>query len=207
METTIYLIRHAEPFKVHYGIKEVSESILFFNIKTPLSIHGEKQAETISKDKEFDKLDVVWSSDYVRAMSTAKYFAFRNDLKVNISDKFGERKHGITSWEELPTNFEKHQFLDENYKIGNGESQKEVRDRMFTALWSLLNQYKGKRILIVTHSTAIAYLLGKWCEINYIGSYRFKRKDFFDGNWNYCEVFKLVFDKNNNLLTVTNIKV
>ena len=50
--TTIYLIRHAEPFKIHRGIEDVNESILFSNIKSPLSINGEHLAEKISKRVE-----------------------------------------------------------------------------------------------------------------------------------------------------------
>lgn len=204
MKTIVYLVRHSEPFKSHLGIEDVSESILFSNIKTPLSINGEKLAQKISSSVEFDNLDVVWCSEYVRAMSTAKYFASRNDLKVNITDKLGERKHEIDSWDELPNDFEKHQFVDENYKIGNGESQREVRERIFSVLVNLLNEYSGKRILIVGHSTAIAFLLGKWCEINYDDSYKFNGKEFFDGKWNYCETFKLIFDENNDLLSIEN---
>ena len=86
MNTTIYLVRHSEPFKIHRGIEEVEEDILFANIKVPLSINGEKLAEIKSQNKEFENIDVVWSSDYVRTMSTAKYFAYRNNLKVNVSD-------------------------------------------------------------------------------------------------------------------------
>ena len=138
--TTVYLVRHSEPFKVHRGIEETKEDILFSNIKSPLSVDGEKMAEEKSKDKEFDNIDVVWSSNYVRTMSTAKYFAHRNNIKVNISDKLGERKHGIQSWNELPTDFEIHQFKDENYKIGNGESQKEVRERIYNKLMTIINE-------------------------------------------------------------------
>ena len=164
--TTIYLVRHSEPFKIHSGIEDINESILFSNIKTPLSVNGEKLAEKVSKNNEFDNLDVIWSSNYVRAMSTAKYFAYKNDLKVNISDKLGERIHGINSWDDLPSDFEDHQFKDENYKIGNGESQKQVRDRLLNFINNLLDEYQDKRILIVGHSTAFSFLLGNWCEFN-----------------------------------------
>ena len=204
--TTIYLIRHAEPFKIHRGIEDVNESILFSNIKSPLSINGEHLAEKISKNSEFDNLDVVWSSNYVRTMSTAKYFAYRNNLKVNISDKLGERIHGVNSWDELPADFEVHQFEDENYKLPNGESRKEVSERLLNTISSLLTEYKNKRILIVGHSTATAFILSNWCEISYSDSYKFKGNVFFDGKWNYCETFKLEFDNNNNLINIQNIK-
>lgn len=206
MNTTLYLVRHSEPFKVHRGIENVKEDVLFSNIKTPLSINGEKIAEEKSLDKEFDNLDAVWSSNYVRAMSTAKYFAHRNNLKINVSDKFGERIHGISSWEELPNDFETHQFEDENYKLENGESRKEVSDRLYSALIQLLNMYKGKRILLVGHSTATAYLLSKWCEISYDSDYKFNGKSFFDGKWNYLETFKLEFDDNNELVSIINMR-
>lgn len=204
--TTLYLVRHSEPFKIHRGIEDVNESILFSNIKTPLSVNGEKLAEKISKSDEFNDLDVVWSSNYVRTMSTAKYFAYKNNLKVNVSDKFSERIHGVNSWDELPSDFEMHQFEDENYKIGDGESQKEVRDRLLNAINSLLNEYRNKRILVVGHSTATAYLLGNWCEISYTDNYKFNDEIFFDGKWNYCETFKLEFDDNNDLINIENIK-
>lgn len=204
--TTVYLVRHSETFKIHRGIEDVNETILFSNIKSPLSINGEKLAEKTSLSPEFDNLDTVWSSDYVRTMSTAKYFAEKNNLKVNISDQLGERKHGINSLDELPSDFELHQFQDENYKIGNGESRKETRIRMKNTMNKILDIYKSKRILIVGHSTAIAYLLSEWCEINYEGPYKFNGKEFFDGKWNYCETFKLIFDEQKKLISIENLK-
>jgi len=204
--TTVYLVRHSEPFKVHCGIEETNEDILFSNIKSPLSVDGEKMSEKKSKDKEFDNIDVIWSSNYVRGISTAKYFAHRNNIKVNISQFLGERKHGIKSWDELPSDFEKHQFQDENYKLGDGESQKEVRKRMYDKLITIINENKGKRILVVSHSTAIAFLLSNWCEVSYDSDYRFNNKIFFDGKWNYLQTFKLTFDDNNNLIEIKTIK-
>lgn len=204
--TTVYLMRHSETFKEHRGIEDTRENILFSNIKTPLSVNGEHLAEKISTNSEFNNLDVVWSSNYVRTMSTAKYFAYRNNLKVNVSDKLGERIHGIKKWDELPSNFEIHQFEDENYKIDNGESQKEVRERLTSFIMSTLKMYKDKRILIVGHSTATAYLLKNWCDISYLDNYKFKENIFFNGKWNYCETFKLEFDENNDLISINNLK-
>ena len=203
--TTLYLLRHSEPFKVHAGLEELYDTVLEENKKTPLSIHGEELAKEVSLKDEFKNLDVVWSSDYVRAMSTAKYFAANNNLKVNISYKLGERIHGINNWDELPKDFGKKQFQDENYKIGYGESRKEVTERMFSAINELLTKYKGKRILVVSHSTALTFLLSKWCEINLTGPYMCENKEIFKGKWNFCEGFKLIFDENNKLINIGNI--
>jgi len=204
--TTVYLVRHSEPFKIHRGIEEINEDILFSNIKSPLSVNGEKLAEEKSSEEEFSNIDVIWSSDYVRTMSTAKWFAYRNNLKVNVSDKLGERKHGINSWDELPSDFEVRQFEDENYKIGNGESRKEVSLRLFNKLMEIVNENIDKRILIVGHSTAFAYLFSNWCEVSYASDYKFNNEVFFDGKWEYLETFKLIFDDNNNLIDIVNVK-
>lgn len=205
--TTVYLIRHSEPLKNDIGIKDINDDILLSNIKMPLSVNGEKLAEKISNQEEFKNIDVIWSSSYVRAMSTAKYFAYQNGLKVNISDKLGERIQGIKSWNEFPSDFEVRQFKDENYKIGFGESRKETTIRLLGCLNGLLDQYREKKILIVGHSTAFAFLLSNWCEINYSEPYKFKNKEFFDGKWNYCEAFKLEFDDKNNLVDIININL
>lgn len=206
MQTEIYLIRHSEPFKVHRGNCNTQESILIENEKSPLSINGEKMAEEFASYDEFKNLDVVYSSNYVRAMSTAKYFAFNNNLKVDIDERFNERIHGVDSWSDLPVNFELNQFNDETYKVGFGESQKDVQTRMYDGLVSVMSKNKGKRIAIVSHSTAIAFLLKMFSEVKDDGNYTYKGTDYFDGRWEHLETFKLVFDENNVLLRITNIK-
>lgn len=205
MNTIVYLIRHSEPFKQHKGIFHTTDNILIENQKSPLSINGEHLAEKWSKKREFKNIDIVWSSNYVRTMSTAKYFAYKNNLKVNVDDGFNERIHGVNSWSDLPQNFETHQFEDENYKVGFGESQKEVRERIHKTLMKVVNENKGKRILIVGHSTATAYLLSNWCEVSYDDYYKFNNKVFFDGKWDYLETFKLTFDDKNDLIDIKNI--
>lgn len=146
MNTTIYLIRHSEPFKVHRGNARTNETILLENEKSPLSINGEKMAEQFANYKEFKNLDLVYSSNYVRAMSTAKYFASVNGLKVNIDDRFNERVHGVHSWNELPNDFEINQFKDENYKVGFGESQKKFKIVCMRYYVKLLKKIKAKKL-------------------------------------------------------------
>lgn len=121
----------------------------------------------------------------------------------------GERKFGISSWSELPEEFERKQFLDENYKIGNGESQKEVRERMLSALIQIINENKNRRIAIVSHATALSYLLKNWCNIEVVDDklrYSYKDKILLDGYFNYCETFKIDFDENNSIMDINNIK-
>ena len=94
-------------------------------------------------------------------MSTAKYIAHYNNTVVNIDETFNERIHGVDSYKELPDNFEFLQFNDENYKLENGESQKEVSIRIQKGINRLLKEYQGKRIVVITHATAIMYCLSR----------------------------------------------
>lgn len=203
--TTVYLLRHSEGFGKLQGIMNTSDSVQLLNEKNPLSVNGEHLAETVASKEELSNLDIVWSSNYVRAVSTAKYLAVKNNLLVNIDERLRERNQGIKSWDELPKDFEIKQFEDETYKIGFGENQIEVRKRMEEVLFEILNANKGKRVAIVSHATAIAFLLKRWCTVEYGKPYVLNGKEFFDGNWHYCETFKLTFDDNNNLIDIENI--
>lgn len=206
--TTIYLIRHSKPLKVNNAFN--SDNLQIQNEKSSLSIEGEQIAQEKLNKKEFDNLDILFSSNYVRAIQTAKYLSVKNNLEINIISDLGERKFGIDSWEQLPENFERKQFLDENYKIGNGESQKEVSNRMYSTIMKILDEYKNKRIAIVSHATTISYLLKKWCDIQVIDDklrYSFNNNIILDGYFNYCETFKLVFDDNNKIINIENIKL
>ena len=78
---------------------------------------------------------------------------------------------------------------------------------MYEALCKIIKENQGKRIAIVSHSTAMAFLLKKWCKVYYDKEYTFDNKVFFDGNWQHLETFKLVFDNENNILDVKNIKM
>ena len=198
--TTIYLMRHSQAMKP-VNVNN-SDSLQLQNEKWCLTKEGEKLAEEKSNQEELQDFDIVYSSNYVRAMDTAKYFS----NEVHIEESFGERKFGINSWEELPEDFGKKQFEDFDYKLQNGESINEVILREEKTLTELLKNHRGQKVLIVGHSTALASLFSKWCDIAYSGPYKYNGVEFFDGKWNYCETFKLTFDDNDNLLNIENIK-
>ena len=199
--TTVYFMRHSETLK--FNNVNNNDSLQIQNEKWPLTINGETIAKEKSKQEDLKNFDVVYSSNYVRAISTAKYFT--ND-KINIDESFGERKFGINKWEELPGKFGEKQFKNFDYKLKNGESLNEVIFREVNSLNRILDEHKNQKILIVGHSTALASLFSKWCSVSYDGSYKFKGKEFFDGKWNYCETFKLIFDEEKNLIDIQNIR-
>ena len=202
--TTIYLMRHS------IALKDINndynnESLQLQNEKMPLSIEGEELASNISKEEELQSIDVVISSNYVRAMSTAKYISNANNVNLIVNSAFGERKFGINSWDELPSDFGLRQNNDENYKMGDGESQKEVRERVYRALIDVIDEYKDKRVVIVSHGSAILWLLKQWCDIDLKNKcIIFNDKQILYDNIFNCTTFKLEFD-NKKLVDIEKV--
>ena len=89
--TQVYLIRHSEQLKIENKIVKNEESQIS-NEKIILSVEGEKKAQEISKLKELSNIDILRSSNYVRAIATAKYIAKQNHIEINIDENFNERK-------------------------------------------------------------------------------------------------------------------
>lgn len=192
--TTIYLMRHS------IALKDINndynnESLQLQNEKMPLSVEGEELASNISKESELQNIDVVISSNYVRAMATAKYISNANKVNLIVNSAFGERKFGVNSWDELPSDFGLRQNNDENYKVGDGESQREVRERVYKALMDVIDKYKDKRIVIVSHGSAILWLLKQWCDVDLKNKcITFNDKQILYDNIFNCTTFKLEFD-------------
>ena len=204
--TTIYLIRHSKVFKVNNELN--SDNLQVQNEKLSLSIEGELLAQNKMSNPIFNNIDVLYSSNYVRTIQTAKYLAEKHNLEINVVSDLGERKFGVSSFDELPEDFGRRQFLDENYKIVDGESRLEVRTRMFSRITKILNENKGRNIAIVSHGTAISYLLKEWCNIELIDDklrYCFKDKELLHGFIDNCMTFKLEFDDNNKIINIENV--
>ena len=169
-KTIVYLIRHSEQLKIK-AIKNIKEDDQINNEKIILSVEGENKARQLSEREELNNIDVIWSSNYVRAMSTAKYIAYRNNLEINIDSNFNERKLGnLETLKELGKDkkysYTEEQLLDEKLKNINGENRVEVNKRMTNALNKVLKQNEGKNIVIVSHGAAIKFLLMNWCKLN-----------------------------------------
>ena len=209
--TIVYISRHSQPFRKLLGEYKVNEIEQIRNEKNPLSVDGEKYADQMSNYPELLKVESIYSSHYVRSMATAKYIAEKNDIKLNVDERLGERRFGFDNMSELPPTFFEDQFRNWDYKLSNGESANDVSKRMNEDLLEILNSNKGKVVAIISHGTAISTMLKKWCEIKLNEETKlieiyFNSKLVFDGNWKCSELFKLEFDDNNNLVGIENIK-
>ena len=98
--TTVYLIRHSEKNRNVININN-NDSFQLTNEKITLSVNGEKKANLLSYSSEMQDIESVFSSNYVRAVETAKYIAEKNNTNINIIKCFGERKYGIDSLDDI----------------------------------------------------------------------------------------------------------
>lgn len=200
MKTVIYLIRHAQPFKMECKNISNCDSDQIQNEKILLSLKGEKQALDLSKNNIFKNVDSIYSSKYVRAVGTAKYIAHENNIPILIDERLGERKLGI---EKKTEEFWLEQMYNEDAKSKKGESQKEVKERMSECIEDILKNQKGKKIVVVTHAVAMTFLLMKWCKLENAEldgkkrKLRFNNKIVIDDSFRTPEVFELVFEDDN----------
>ena len=212
--TEVYLIRHSEKYRDVCNIVN-DDNFQLCNEKIILSINGEMLAFKLANMEEMSNIDVVFASNYVRSIGTAKYIAYKNGTLVKVDKNLGERVYGVNSINEIASGFGFKQWEDIDYKLPNGESRRDVTNRMYDTVNRILDDYNGKRIAIVSHGTAISFLLDKWCDIslNYNDDNKmdtkiiFDNKVIFNGNFPAPCVFKLVFDDSNNIINIENINI
>lgn len=205
--TTIYLLRHSMADK-NIDFRNLKESFENINRKFILSVEGEKKACLYSQIKELGNLNMVVSSNYTRAVATAKYMADRNKVKVIVDSSFDERKFGVDDKEKIPADFFKKQFLNHDYKLKHGESFDEVRSRALRGLAKVMKRNLGKNALIVTHSSTITFLLSKWCDVEYNGKYiiRYKDNTVING-FTTPDLIELKFNDKNKLESIRRVVI
>ena len=206
--TTLYLIRHSVRMPLKTIKYNTTQDKLILNEKIILSSDGESRAKLLSEKEELQNIDVVYASNCVRTLQTAKYIIEKQNLSVTIDDRLDERRVGIPNDDIYPDWFER-QYKDENFKTVGGESQKDVRNRMDEAITEILKQHKDKRIAIFSHGYAITFYLLKYCKLVNIQenkfTFEFNNKVIFDKKINAPEVFKLTFD-NEELMNIESIE-
>ena len=164
----------------------------------------------MNKELEKIKFDRAYSSTSRRAIKTIEPIVEKQNLKINLDNRLDERRRGRPNDDIYPAWFTK-QFLDENFKTVGGESQKDVRKRMDEVISEIIKNNKGKRIAIFSHGYAIIYYLLKYCKLISVNADRnitfsFNDKVVFDKKISAPEVFKLVFDSNDKVISIENLE-
>ena len=77
---------------------------------------------------------------------------------------------------------------------------------MSKALLEVVNNNEGKTVLIVSHHTAMIFLLKKWCSIKNNKHLLYKDKVILENGFRNYETVKLLF-KDGELVGIENMKV
>lgn len=180
--TIIYLIRHAETV-AESGIRNTDEAFQDINENEILSVQGESDAKRLSENVELKNLNIIWSSPYARAKSTAKYIADKNNLQYNLDKRLCERKLGnIEDLAKFMADKEtrdpsREQLAFPEFKTRDGESAIETKIRMNDFIEEILENYEVKRIAVISHGGAIKFYLLNYCEVNEKLNLKYKGKE------------------------------
>lgn len=159
METThIYLIRHGES----QGNKR---NAFLGHTDLDLTQRGHMQAQQTAQHLKDVPVDVIYSSDLKRAYSTAMHTAQIKGLDVIKNKNLREIFAG--DWENKTFESLKKEYEDEYktwmHNIGlarctNGESVKELGERVVNEVIKIAKENRGKTVFIFTHATPIRAL-------------------------------------------------
>lgn len=205
MDTVIYLIRHSEQYRDYIYTSDLKNE-RERNKRIILSVNGEEKAKKLSEISELKKIDILFSSDFSRAMATAKYIAKNNNLAINIDERLGERNIGIIDKANIKDNksdFTRIQLLDPELKNISGESNIEVKKRMQEIISEILNNNKKKKTAIVSHGAAMKFYLLSYCDLNDKLNLEYKGKELEISS--PC-LLKLTF-RENKLVNLEQIRI
>ena len=123
----------------------------------PLTIEGAKEIEKLIPWLANHKIDLIFSSDILRAKETAQIIAGALGKIVTYDKRIRENDFGVYNGR---THKEWHSLfgrqMDQHViKPSGGENLKDVQKRMMDFLLSIDEKYDGKTILIVSHANPI----------------------------------------------------
>jgi len=169
----IYYTRHGEnDFNIN--------NIVCGNNDAPLNEKGISQAKELANVvvKTID-VDVIISSPLVRASETARFIAIKINKPIIIENRFREWNFGkyegvSTSGSYGDGNLNFHQATREfAVKMGeSGESLLQVVHRVYSALDDIIQNYKEKNILIVSHGWICRIIETYIFDVNNEGFYK-----------------------------------
>ncbi|MGC9046576.1 MAG: class I tRNA ligase family protein [Minisyncoccia bacterium] len=127
----------------------------------PLTLKGINQIENIAKKLQDKKIDLIFSSDFLRTKQTAEIIAKKLNKKVIFDSRLREINVGDFNGGN-PDSYHKY-FENEQEKFyknpPHGENLNDLAKRVYEFLNDVETKYKNKKILIVSHEYTIWMIL------------------------------------------------
>lgn len=158
-KNTYYILRHSYTTR-----DEKTKMIISSELKADKYHLTEDSTRQIEKSAELIrnnyKIDLIYSSPFIRTIETAEIVAKTMHLKIHQDDRLGEIKHGGCEGNPhsaCPFKDAKHTMDDKHHELG--ESWDDIRLRIVDFMKEMELKYSGKNILIVSHGDPL-WLLG-----------------------------------------------
>ena len=131
----------------------------------PLNSAGIEQAEKLAFSLRDEKIDLIYSSDLVRAKVTAEKIAGYHPIDVNIRDDLREMDQGIFEGLDFSYIQEKYPDVLEHWRkdpdtlqLPGGESLTGVQQRALDAIEDIKSRFGSQNIVVVSHNMVIGTL-------------------------------------------------
>lgn len=151
-------------FTRHGKVDSNDKKIYNGQTEEPLTIEGKWQAKKLAERLKTERVDQIISSGSLRAVQTAEIINESINTKITIEKNLKEIHFGIfenksiqyirDNYKEIYEKRKKDKF---NYRLPDGESYKDIYDRV-TPVIKKLAENSGT-YLLVTHATVIKVLL------------------------------------------------
>lgn len=157
--TTLYLIRHAEAEGNLYRRAHGHYDSL-------ITENGYAQIQALAERFAPIEIDMVWSSDLYRTMTTARSIIEPKEKNLNTHPDLREMKMGEwedKTWGQLLYEDEGRMIAftasDPDWSVEGGESFSQLTQRMGQTVTALAQQYEGKTLAIFSHGLSIRQFL------------------------------------------------
>ena len=156
--TKLFLVRHGQS-------AGNAEGRFGGHSATPLSDLGQEQARLTANALAKENINAIYSSDLLRAVQTAEPLAKKVNLEIMTSPALRERNVGVL--EGLTFDESKEAHPDDYYALVNrnihhviteGESYRNLLNRISAELRDILRRHRGERIAIFTHTGALCFM-------------------------------------------------
>lgn len=131
----------------------------------PLSERGREQARTLAAALEPQPIAALLCSDLARARETAEIVGVQLGLRPDPDPRLRELDVGEWSGltrpeivDQAPETLERFEAGEPGVRPGGGESRREIRRRVRSAMQEIAARFDGKRVAVVTHLGVIRAL-------------------------------------------------
>ena len=135
-------------------------------VASPLNDYGRAQAKALARYIRNIGMSALYSSDSRRAVETAQLLSEQLGFAPVFDRRWRERDvgawQGMTLEEIRSWNVDEYHQLQadsENFRVPEGVSRADVRQRVMAAFEALLEEDKGSTVGVITHTTSTHMLL------------------------------------------------